>query len=72
MVLFFVPFLLCLLSQSLPSRCCRLVSFLQRLYVIVPTKGRRCSLLSSGWIFRLDDVPVSVERVQLLSMHLVL
>ena len=63
MVLFFVPFLLCLLSQSLPSGCCRLVSFLQRLYVIVPTKGRRCLLLSSSWIFRLDDVPVSIKRV---------
>ena len=63
MVLFFVPFLLCLLSQSLPSRCCHLVSFLQHLYVIVPTKGRRCLLLSSGWIFRLDDIPVSIERV---------
>ena len=63
MVLFFVPFLLCLLSQSLPSRCCRLVSFLQCLYIIIPTKGRCCLLLSSGWIFQLDDIPVSIERV---------
>ena len=63
MVLFFVPFLLCLLSQSLPSRCCHLVSFLQHLYVIVPTKGRCCLLLSSSSIFQLDDVPVSIKCV---------
>ena len=63
MVLFFVPLLLCLLSQSLLSGCCHLVSFLQHLYIIVPTKGRRCSLLSSGWIFQLDDVPVSIKHV---------
>ena len=63
MVLFFVPSLLCLLSQSLPSGCCHLVSFFQHLYIIVPTKGRRCLLLSSGRIFRLDDVPVSIKRV---------
>ena len=63
MVLFFIPFLLYLLSQSLPSRCCCLVSFLQHLYVIIPTKGRHCLLLSSGWIFQLDDISVSVECV---------
>ena len=63
MVLFFVPSLPCLLSQSLSSRCCHLVSFLQHLYVVIPIKGRCCLLQSRGWIFQLDDVPVSVKRV---------
>ena len=63
MVPFFVPSLPCLLSQSLSSRCCHLVSFLQHLYVVTPIKGRCCLLRSRGWIFRLDDIPVSIKHV---------
>ena len=63
MVLFFIPFLLYLLSQSLSSGCCHLVSFLQHLYVVIPIKGRCHLLQSRGWIFRLDDVPVSIKHV---------